>query len=47
MTPQYEGPAIGYDLPLTVTGKPPRAVQANMVHLAPDGRRLTATAPKI
>ncbi|WP_244328881.1 hypothetical protein [Streptomyces marokkonensis] len=42
-----EGPAIGHDLPLTVTGKPPRAVQANMVHLAPDGRRLTATAPKI
>ena len=42
-----EGPAIGHELPLTVTGKPPRAVQANMVHLAPDGRRLTATAPKI
>ncbi|MGW4106186.1 hypothetical protein [Streptomyces sp. NPDC004976] len=42
-----EGPAIGHDLPLTVTGKPPRAVQATMVHLAPDGRRLTATAPKI
>ncbi|MET9391170.1 hypothetical protein ABZY20_12255 [Streptomyces sp. NPDC006624] len=42
-----EGPAIGHDLPLTVTGKPPHAVQANMVHLAPDGRRLTATAPKI
>ncbi|MEU8353594.1 hypothetical protein, partial [Streptomyces sp. NPDC048845] len=42
-----EGPAIGHDLPLTVTGKPPRAVQANMVHLAPDSRRLTATAPKI
>ncbi|MEV5512889.1 hypothetical protein AB0L50_08035 [Streptomyces flaveolus] len=42
-----EGPAIGHDLPLTVTGKPPHAVQANMVHLAPDGRRLAATAPKI
>ncbi|GGV60064.1 hypothetical protein [Streptomyces massasporeus] len=42
-----EGPAIGHDLPLIVTGKPPRAVQANMAHLAPDGRRLTATAPKI
>ncbi|MFG3249507.1 hypothetical protein [Streptomyces sp. NPDC048187] len=42
-----EGPAVGHDLPLTVTGKPPRAVQADMVHLAPDGRRITATAPKI
>jgi hypothetical protein len=42
-----KGPAIGHDLPLTVTGRPPRAVQADMVHLAPDGRRLTATAPKI
>ncbi|MEV7796737.1 hypothetical protein AB0O68_32955 [Streptomyces sp. NPDC087512] len=42
-----EGPATGHDLPLTVTGKPPHAVQANMVHLAPDGCRLTATAPKI
>ncbi|MEU6455627.1 hypothetical protein [Streptomyces sp. NPDC047065] len=42
-----EGPAMGHELPLTVTGKPPRAVQADMVHLAPDGRRLTATAPKI
>ncbi|MER7109483.1 hypothetical protein [Streptomyces sp. NPDC000229] len=42
-----EGPAAGNDLPLTVTGKPARAVQANMVHLAPDGRRLTATAPKV
>jgi hypothetical protein len=42
-----EGPATGHDLPLTISGKPPHAVQANMVHLAPDGRRLTATAPKI
>lgn len=42
-----EGPAAGNDLPLTVTGKPARAVQANIVHLAPDGRRLTATAPKV
>ncbi|MFC9407867.1 hypothetical protein ACFRAA_22995 [[Kitasatospora] papulosa] len=42
-----EGPATGHDLPLTVTGKPAHAVQANMVRLAPDGRRLTATAPKI
>ncbi|MFF4865584.1 hypothetical protein ACWCRF_28675 [Streptomyces sp. NPDC002405] len=42
-----EGPAAGHGLPLTVMGKPARAVQANMVHLAPDGRRLTATAPKV
>ncbi|MER5402250.1 hypothetical protein [Streptomyces sp. NPDC002599] len=42
-----EGPGAGNDLPLTITGKPARAVQANMVHLAPDGRRLTATAPKV
>ncbi|MBU6529530.1 hypothetical protein HZS56_00090 [Streptomyces sp. A108] len=42
-----EGPAAGHDLPLVVSGKPPHAVQANMVHLAPDGRRLTATAPKV
>ncbi|MFJ8357843.1 hypothetical protein [Streptomyces sp. NPDC093984] len=42
-----EGPAAGHGLPLTVTGKPARAVQANMVHLAPNGRRLTATAPKV
>jgi hypothetical protein len=42
-----EGPAAGNDLPLTITGKPARAVQANMVHLAPDGRRLTATAPQV
>ncbi|WP_239567574.1 hypothetical protein [Streptomyces sp. G44] len=42
-----EGPAAGDDLPLTITGKPARAVQANMVHLAPDGRRLTATVPKV
>ncbi|WP_257232235.1 hypothetical protein [Streptomyces sp. Rer75] len=42
-----EGPAAGHRLPLTVTGKPARAVQANMVHLAPNGRRLTATAPKV
>ncbi|MFC5958159.1 hypothetical protein ACFP51_27995 [Streptomyces pratens] len=42
-----EGPATGHDLPLAVFGKPPHAVQANMVHLAPDGRRLTATVPKI
>ncbi|MGW5201577.1 hypothetical protein [Streptomyces spiralis] len=42
-----EGPAAGHGLPLTVTGKPARAVQANMVHLAPNGRRLTATAPGV
>ncbi|MDT0468633.1 hypothetical protein [Streptomyces gibsoniae] len=42
-----EGPATGHGLPLTVSGKPARAVQANMVHLAPNGRRLTATAPKV
>lgn len=42
-----QGPATGHDLPLTVSGKPPRAVQADMVRLAPDGRRFTATAPKI
>ncbi|MDQ1007227.1 hypothetical protein QFZ82_001712 [Streptomyces sp. V4I23] len=42
-----EGPATGHDLPLTVSGKPPHAVQANMVRLAPGGHRLTATAPKV
>ncbi|UXY23046.1 hypothetical protein N8I84_33355 [Streptomyces cynarae] len=42
-----EGPAAGHGLPLIVTGQPARAVQANMVHLAPNGRRLTATAPKV
>ncbi|MFC8709373.1 hypothetical protein ACFUCQ_05450 [Streptomyces sp. NPDC057197] len=42
-----EGPAAGHGLPLTVTGRPARAVQANAVHLAPNGRRLTATAPKV
>lgn len=42
-----EGPASGHAVPLVVSGKPPHAVQANMVHLAPDGRRLTATAPKV
>ncbi len=42
-----EGPATGHGLPLVVSGKPPHAVQANMVHLAPDGRRLTATAPQV
>ncbi|MET9686036.1 hypothetical protein [Streptomyces coeruleorubidus] len=42
-----EAPATGHDLPLALSGKPPHAVQANMVHLAPDGRRLTATAPEI
>ncbi|MET9355058.1 hypothetical protein ABZY14_19035 [Streptomyces sp. NPDC006617] len=42
-----EGPAAGHGLPLTVVGKPPRAVQADTVHLAPGGRRLTAKAPKV
>ncbi|WP_399892092.1 hypothetical protein ACGH7X_32650 [Streptomyces sp. BBFR51] len=42
-----EGPAAGHGLPLTVMGKPPRAVQADTVHLAPGGRRLTAKAPKV
>ncbi|TYP13757.1 hypothetical protein FHV95_102214 [Streptomyces coelicolor] len=42
-----EGPAAGHGLPLTVLGKPPRAVQADTVHLAPGGRRLTAKAPKV
>ncbi|MGW0533402.1 hypothetical protein [Streptomyces sp. NPDC003032] len=42
-----QGPAAGDNLPLTITGKPARAVQANMVRLAPGGRRLTATAPKV
>ncbi|MFD3824461.1 hypothetical protein [Streptomyces sp. NPDC058625] len=42
-----EGPATGHDLPLVVSGKPPLAVQANMVRLAPDGRHRTATAPKV
>ncbi|MGW0699674.1 hypothetical protein ACWD0A_10145 [Streptomyces sp. NPDC002867] len=42
-----EGRATGHDLPLTVSGKPPHAVQANMVRLAPGGHRLTATAPKV
>ncbi|WP_327319156.1 hypothetical protein [Streptomyces sp. NBC_01235] len=42
-----EGPASGHDLPLSVTGQPPHAVQANMVRVSPDGRRLTATAPRV
>ncbi|MFE0186581.1 hypothetical protein [Streptomyces sp. NPDC058989] len=42
-----EGPAAGHGVPLTISGKPPRAVQANMVRLAPNGRRLTANAPKV
>ncbi|MFG1807810.1 hypothetical protein [Streptomyces sp. NPDC049040] len=42
-----QGPAAGHGLPLTVLGKPPRALQANMVHLAPKGRRITANAPKV
>lgn len=42
-----EGPASGHELPLAVSGKPAVAVQANMVRLAPSGRRLTATVPKL
>ncbi|WP_239150622.1 hypothetical protein [Streptomyces sp. SID8111] len=42
-----EGPAGGNELPLVVTGKPAVAVQANMVRLAPSGRRLTAAVPKL
>ncbi len=42
-----EGPATGHGLPLTVSGKPARAVQGNMVNIAPNGRRLTANAPKV
>ncbi|WP_308401149.1 hypothetical protein [Streptomyces sp. AC512_CC834] len=42
-----EGPATGHELPLAVSGKPAHAVQANMVRLAPGGRRLTGTVPKI
>jgi hypothetical protein len=42
-----EGPAAGHGLPLTVSGKPPRALQADMVRVSPNGRRLTANAPKV
>lgn len=42
-----EGPAAGHDLPLTVLGKPPRAIQADMVWVSPNGRRLTAKVPKV
>lgn len=42
-----DGPATGHGLPLTVSGKPARAVQGNMVKIAPNGRRLTANVPKV
>ncbi|WP_128978584.1 hypothetical protein [Streptomyces roseicoloratus] len=38
-----EGPAAAANLPLVVLDGPPaRAVQAEMVHVSPDGRRITA-----
>lgn len=42
-----EGPAAGHDLPLAVSGKPPLAVQADMVRVSPQGGRVTARAPKV
>ncbi|MBB5480429.1 hypothetical protein [Micromonospora parathelypteridis] len=42
-----EGPAAGNELPLTVSGKPPRAIQAGMVRVSPNGRRFTGFAPKV
>ncbi|MGW5498720.1 hypothetical protein [Streptomyces olivaceoviridis] len=42
-----EGVSAGHGLPLTVTGKPACAVRAYLVHRAPNGRRLTATAPEV
>lgn len=42
-----EGPATGHGFPLTVTGKPPLAIQADMVRVSPNGRRITASAPKV
>ncbi|MEU4337346.1 hypothetical protein AB0F59_22325 [Micromonospora lupini] len=42
-----EGPAAGHGLPLTVSGKPPRAIQADLVRVSPNGRRFTAYAPKV
>ncbi|MDG4785384.1 hypothetical protein O7626_05450 [Micromonospora sp. WMMD1102] len=42
-----EGPAAGHGLALTVSGKPPRAVQADMVRFSPNSRRLTASVPKV
>ncbi|MBM7493809.1 hypothetical protein JOD64_005031 [Micromonospora luteifusca] len=42
-----EGPAAGHELPLTVSGKPPRAIQADMVRVSPNGRRFTGFAPKV
>ncbi|KUN18543.1 hypothetical protein AQJ11_34485 [Streptomyces corchorusii] len=38
--------SAGHSLPLTVTDKPACAVRAYLVHRAPNGRRLTATAPE-
>lgn len=37
-----EGPATDRNLPLVVVGGPPRGIQAEMVHVSPDGRRMTA-----
>ncbi|MFC9607503.1 hypothetical protein ACFTTN_29125 [Streptomyces niveus] len=42
-----EGPSSGHDSPLSVTGRPPLAVQAPMIRLSPNGRRLAATAPNV
>ncbi|MFI6477000.1 hypothetical protein ACIBH1_03635 [Nonomuraea sp. NPDC050663] len=42
-----EGPATGHELPLSLTGHPSRALQANTVRLSPDGRRFAATAPGV
>ncbi|MGW2712250.1 hypothetical protein ACWC4J_25200 [Streptomyces sp. NPDC001356] len=36
-----------HGVPRPVTGKPARAVRAYLVHRAPNGRRLTPTAPEV
>ncbi|MGI5233500.1 hypothetical protein [Actinoallomurus sp. CA-142502] len=39
-----QGPATDTNLPLVLVGQPFRGVQAEMVHLSPDGSRMTAWA---
>jgi hypothetical protein len=39
-----QGPATSTNLPLVMVGTPPRGVQADMVHVSPDGRRMAAWA---
>lgn len=38
------GPATDTNLPLVLVGAPPRGLQADMVHVSPDGRRMAAWA---